>query len=438
MKFQFIKSFSILLLLLGMIISPTTTGAVKNYGSPYSDYNMVNAFPNLDLLYPVTFSYADSSSDYYYVQEFLGNIKVFQKDNPSQSSLFLDLTEKVAIIGEGGNLGLAFHPNFKQNGYFYVFYTTLDQDRPTDIHCNPCFETVISRFQIENNNPLKGNISSELILLNYDQWSDYHVGGNLVFGPDGFLYINVGDSSTSGQNLDDFRGKILRIDVDSQQNGKNYAIPSTNPFFNNSQGYKEEIYAYGFRNPWRGGFDPVKGDYWVGDVGATRYEEINIVKSGQNYGWNITEGEYCNEYLDCNTTGITMPIYSYPHEESDSIDVPIGGAVIGGFVYRGSEFPELYGQYIFADYGGGIFALTFDENDFTVISVKKLFHIEGILSSFSLDENNEIYVVVIYGAVILKLKKIIKADTLSNLLISFSIFIVFMLHVIYITRKPNK
>ncbi|MDH5401150.1 MAG: PQQ-dependent sugar dehydrogenase [Candidatus Heimdallarchaeota archaeon] len=406
------------LMLLGIQI-PITALPLKA-GETFSDYKFINAFEGLDIRYPTAFSYGSPDNGYYYVAEYTGKVKVFDKNNPKVMNIFLDLTHKVAAIDEGGFLGLTFHPEFEDNGFFYVFYTILDPDRLSDQTCSPCLKTVISRFQQDNNNPLTADENSELIILNYDLNSRNHVGGNLLFGPDSYLYIQIGDSSTTGQNLNDFFGKILRIDINNQSEGKNYSIPYDNPFNNNTHGYKEEIYAYGFRNPWRGSFDILTGNYWVGDVGATRYEEINIVHKGGNYGWNITEGEYCQDYLPCDTSGIIPPVYTYGHNETDSIDVPYGGAIIGGIVYRGTEFPEFYGDYFFADYAGAVFVMDFDETDYSVTSITKLFHIKYTLSSFATTPNNEFLIVQIYGDSIYKMEELSIIDKIPlSLVVSF-------------------
>ena len=200
----------------------------------------------------------------------------------SQSKIFLDIRSKVLFGGEQGLLGLAFHPNYKQNGYFYINYTTSNPRR-----------TVISRFNVSNDNPDLADPNSELILLEIAQPYSNHNGGQTSFGPDGYLYISLGDGGSGGdpqnyaQNPNSLLGKLLRIDVDKNENGNNYAIPVDNPFIN-SPGFRKEIYAYGLRNVWKFSFDSQTKQLWGADVGQNLVEEINLIEKGGNYGMNIS------------------------------------------------------------------------------------------------------------------------------------------------------
>ena len=209
-----------------------------------------NAFPNLKFKMLVDLTFAPDGTDRIFVVEKIGRIIVFDNNsNTKTSSVFLDISDRVLNEGECGLLGIAFHPNYKKNGYFFVNYTTKKS-----------IKTIVARFQVDPKNPDLAVLSSALILLEIDQPYANHNGGQIVFGPDGFLYIGMGDGGSGGdpqnraQNLKTLLGKMLRIDVDQPQNGLNYGIPPSNPFAKNALEYKEEIYAYGLRNPWRFSF----------------------------------------------------------------------------------------------------------------------------------------------------------------------------------------
>ena len=213
----------------------------------------------------------------------MGIIYVFEnRRNATEANIFLDIRDRVHL---GAFLGLAFDPRFTENGHFYVNYLA---DNP--------LRTIIAQWSVLPNNPNEANINSQKILLEIPRLSESHAGGQLAFGPDGYLYIGLGDGTPYGdltgnaQNRSSLQGKILRIDVNNPSLGRNYGIPKDNPFTGNNAGFKEEIYAYGFRNPWRFSFDSVTGKLWVGDVGQDRMEEIDIVEKGKNYGWNLMEG----------------------------------------------------------------------------------------------------------------------------------------------------
>lgn len=207
-------------------------------------------------------------------------------------------------------------------------------------------------------------------------------------GPDGYLYISLGitTSITNGQDTSNLFGSILRIDVDNPQNGLIYSIPPDNPFFSNNEGKREEIFAYGLRNPFRFSFDSETGLLWAGDVGEHRFEEIDIIEKGGNFGWDIMEGTSCfNPEFGCDMTGLQMPIWAYPRNE--------GVTIIGGFVYRGSEFPELLGSYVYADFGSGrVWALSVDENNQPINNDELLQFDTFTIVSFGVDEDNELLI----------------------------------------------
>jgi glucose/arabinose dehydrogenase len=299
--------------------------------------------------------------------------------------VFLDIQDRVLFDeGERGLLGLAFHPDYENNGFFYVNYNADNPNR-----------TVISRFSVREDDPGSADTGSELIILEFNQPSANHKGGQLAFGPeDGFLYIAVGDGGAGGepaQDLTSLLGSILRIDVDNPGDGKNYGIPPGNPFAGNGSGFREEIFAYGFRNPWRFGFDDSNGRLFVGDVGQDSREEIDVVENGKNYGWDIMEGSLCfNPPSGCDMSGLEPPIHEYGRDE--------GGTIIGGPVYRGS-IPELFGKLIYGDFlSGTIWALVY--NGSSVTENREIVDTDDFtLSSFGRDEEGEIYACSLDGII---------------------------------------
>jgi glucose/arabinose dehydrogenase len=338
------------------------------------------AFPNLTFANPVDFQSPRDGSPRVFVVEQAGIIRVFTNlPSASSSSVFLDIRDRVTSGGELGLLGLAFHPRYASNGYFYLNYTASHPLR-----------TVIARYTVSPINPSSADKNSEVVLLTYNQPYSNHNGGQISFGPDGYLYIASGDGGSAGdpqnnaQNLTNLLGKILRINVNNSSGGRAYGIPPDNPFAGNTTGAREEIYAYGLRNPWRFSFDASTGRLWTGDVGQNRLEEINIVEKGKNYGWRIMEGTLCyNPSSGCNTTGLELPVWQYGRSE--------GYSVTGGFVYRGTRNPELTGLYVYGDYGTGrIWSLRYDGMNPPVnVQIAQLG--TNRLSSFGVDQNNELY-----------------------------------------------
>lgn len=350
-------------------------------GDTPGTYVAVTAFPNLSFPRPVDLQHAGDNTNRIFVVEQAGVISVFQ-NNPTVASkkTFLDITAKVNDSGnEEGLLGLAFHPNYESNGYFYVNYTAANPSR-----------TVISRFTVSSGNPDVADATSEHIILEFDQPYSNHNGGQISFGPDGFLYIATGDGGSggdpqgNGQSRSTLLGKILRINVNSTEDGKQYAIPADNPYKDNTSGYREEIYAYGMRNPWRFSFDLVTNKLWTGDVGQNSFEEIDIIEKGGNYGWNVMEGFHCFEPSSgCNQTGLKLPVWEYGRN--------LGVSVTGGFVYRGPTLTDLTGKYIYADFGSSrVWALNVPALGGTVTNTQ-LLQASFNISSFGVDKNNELY-----------------------------------------------
>ena len=342
------------------------------------------AFPNLTFSQPVGIVSSGAGSNSLFVIEQPGTIRVFENSQTvATSSIFLDLSNRVLYGGEQGLLGLAFHPNYAANGYFYVDYVV---DNPR--------RTIVSRYTVSTSNPNQAQSDSELVLLEIAQPFTNHKGGQLAFGPDGYLYIAMGDGGSggdpfgNGQNRAVLLGKILRIDVNTPSGGRNYGIPADNPFVGNTLGYREEIYAYGFRNPWRFSFDTLTGRLWVGDVGQSQREEIDIVEKGLNYGWNIMEGSL--PYAGGSQVGLELPVWEYGRDQ--------GIAIIGGYVYRGPTATALTGSYVYGDYGSGrIWALTIGSTG--TPSNTLLDDTTLQISSFGLDGNGELYVCAFDGKI---------------------------------------
>lgn len=338
------------------------------------------AFPALSFSNPVDLQDPRDGTNRLFVVEQAGVIRVFEDTSSvSSSSIFLDIRDRVTSGGELGLLGLAFHPLYANNSYFYVNYTASSPLR-----------SVIARYSVGTTDPNQANKESEQIVLTYNQPFTNHNGGQVSFGPDGYLYIATGDGGSggdpqnNGQNRSSLLGKILRIDVNNSTGGRNYGIPADNPFAGNASGFREEIFAYGLRNPWRFSFDAATGTLWCGDVGQSTREEIDIIENGKNYGWRTMEGSLCfNPSTGCTTTGFTLPVWEYGRSE--------GYSVTGGFVYRGSNNPELDGAYIYGDYGSGrIWALRYEGvNMPTSVQIAQI--ASNRLSSFGVDRNNELY-----------------------------------------------
>ena len=343
-----------------------------------------NAFPNLTFNYPVDIQNSGVSGDNrLFVVEQPGRIRVFQNQaNASSSSLFLDITNKVNYTQgqEKGLLGLAFHPNYNQNGFFYVSYTGFN---------GGFIEIIIERYSVNPNNPNQANPNSGCEVLSFvkNQGESNHNGGSITFGSDGYLYISVGDGGGAGdpqgnaQNLNSLFGKILRIDINAPCPG--YAIPSDNPLVSSTG--RDEIYAWGLRNTWRMNFDFQTNRLWGGDVGQGQFEEINLIENGRNYGWNRFEAFSVFNSSTPNPSNPTYPIFNNNHSQNDR-------SITGGFVYRGSEIGNgLFGKYVYGDFvSGRIWSL--DYNPQTGATDRTLlFNSNFSVSSFGQDINNELY-----------------------------------------------
>lgn len=324
-----------------------------------------------------------ANDDRLFVVEQGGKIKIIQGDGTINPVPYIDISGLISSGNERGLLGLAFHPDYANNGYFYVNYT------------KPNGDTQISRFSVETGNPDLANINSELPIIGYAQPFSNHNGGNLAFGPDGYLYIASGDGGSGGdpgnraQNINLLLGKLLRIDINNPSGGNNYGIPADNPFIGNPNA-QEEIWAYGLRNPWRFSFDFTENNLWIADVGQGNWEEINRVnvsEGGLNYGWRCYEGNHPFNTQDCPPQSeLTFPIAEYSHANGCSIS--------GGYVYRGSVYTDIAGYYFFADYCSGLIGTVdssgnlIDHGDFL-----------GNWVSFGEDVNKELYIIDIGGSI---------------------------------------
>ncbi len=301
------------------------------------------AFPQLEFQRPIFLTGAGDGTDRVFVVEQEGRIHVFEnQEDPEGTGIFLDISDEVSREGnEEGLLGLAFHPEFAQNGYFYVHYSSSVQDEVG----------IVARYQVSSEDPNQANRDSRKVILEQPQPWRNHNGGMLAFGPDGYLYISFGDGGSggdpkrNGQNLSTWLGAILRIDVDQTSEGKAYAIPADNPFVDTPEA-APEIWALGLRNVWRFAFDRANGDLWAGDVGQNEWEEIHIIERGGNYGWRRFEGMVTfDKNTDLAHGTHSEPVAVYPRNE--------GISVTGGYVYRGSRFPNLVGAYVYGDYVTG-------------------------------------------------------------------------------------
>jgi glucose/arabinose dehydrogenase len=337
---------------------------------------------------PIVITHGNDESGRLFVAEQHGTIHVIDNhQNVQTSRLLLDITDQVRYAdkeNEEGFLGLAFHPKFAENGQFFVYYTPNSMPR----------ESVVSRFKVSADNPDKADPKSEEIILRIPQVNWNHNGGTITFGPDGYLYIGMGDGGgrndpeRTAQDMKSLLGKILRIDVDRKSADKPYSIPDDNPFVGQS-GVRPEIYAYGLRNVWRMAFDPKTDLLWCADVGQDKWEEINLIEKGGNYGWSAREGKQPfnadqakpnAKYLD--------PIFEYDHE--------VGKSITGGLVYRGKQVPELVGKYVYADYvTGKIWALDYDTDSGKVRANYRIPSPMLPVITFGDDEAGEVYFAIV-------------------------------------------
>lgn len=354
---------------------------------------------------PVFVTHAGDGSGRLFVVEKGGTIQIVTLDGTTGTLAdrpFLDISERVTTGGnEQGLLGLAFAPDYAESGYFFVNYSDTNGD------------TVVARFERLADDAGRADPESEFVVLQIAQPARNHNGGMLLFGPDGYLYIGTGDGGASGdrfdngQNPDTLLGKMLRIDVRTDPT-QPYTIPADNPWVEtdwNGTDVRDEIWAVGLRNPWRYSFDRATGDLWIGDVGQNQYEEIHAtltdaaqdaaagLMGGHNYGWPIMEGTHCYREDTCDPTGLVIPVFEYSHTGHCS--------VTGGYVYRGEQFEQLAGLYLFGDYCSGTIWGTWPTADGW--QTAELFDSGITLSSFGEDEVGELYVTDMGGGRLLRL-----------------------------------
>jgi glucose/arabinose dehydrogenase len=341
------------------------------------------------LVAPTHATHAGDGTGRMFVVEQDGRVRAYSSEGDTLTlfSTFLDIRSRVSSGGERGLLSIAFHPSFETNGRFYVYYTRAGGD------------VVVSEFSVSGS-PLSdlADIDSERILLVAEQPAGNHNGGQLVFGPDGYLYISIGDGGGAGdtygngQRKDTFLAKILRIDVDS---GDPYGIPADNPFVNDPD-HRPETWAWGMRNAWRVSFDRETGLMWIADVGQNAWEEIHVGVAGGNYGWPEMEANHCFQG-DCDPDQFEPAIWEYPHSA--------GISITGGFVYRGCLMPDLQGVYFYSDYNyfnSPLWSLNWDGTSASEGPVN-MSTTGSLISSFGEDEDGEIYICDHSGGRLLKM-----------------------------------
>ena len=301
-----------------------------------------NYFPGITLQRPVYVAEVPGKdSNYVVLEQYAGRVTIVYRDFGSWARKTMD-SIKVCTSGEMGLLGIAFHPNYSQNRKYYIFHSDTN-----------CRASIVDERVADTSLTRTSGVAARQ-LLRYTKAQDNHNGGDIDFGADGYLYIGIGDGGNPqgdaqgrAQNPDTLLGKFLRIDVNTTSPGKQYGIPTDNPFVGNVA-YRPEIWALGVRNPWRWSFDRVTGNLWAGEVGNGAWEEVTKVAKGQNLGWSLMEGFGCQTqwFPNCNQTGLTLPVSAYGHNGGDN-------AIIGGHVYRGNPASPFYGVYFYGDNGSG-------------------------------------------------------------------------------------
>ena len=356
------------------ILVPTTTAP------PLRPLQVERVFRNLDFRGLTNLTQPVSGDERLFVTEQSGRILAFADDqNVAESQVFLDIRDRVNDSGsEEGLLGLAFDPEYEENSSFYVYYSASGPRR-----------SVVSRFTLGADGQT-AHPGSELVIMEVEQPFSNHNGGQLAFGPDGFLYIGLGDGGAAGdpmshgRNTKTLLGSILRIDVSGSTPEIPYTIPTDNPLLDDPDA-RPEIWAYGLRNPWRFSFDRVTAQLWTGDVGQNSLEEVDLVERGGDYGWNTLEGTQCfSPRSSCDSAGTVPPVWEYPTG-------PEGCSVIGGYVYRGDRIPSLHGAYVFGDYcSGKTWAIRYDGQ--SVTDHLLLADTDLRIASFGEDRNGALYV----------------------------------------------
>ena len=371
------------------------------------------AFTGLQFDRPVAMAFpADDSNLLFVVEQHQSKIWSFPNDkSTSDKQLFLQLPDTMNKGNEEGLLGLAFHPKYKENGKFYVYYSANDREKDGVNR-----RSVVSQFTRSKDDPRKADLASEVrIWESAKDPFENHNGGCIEFGPDGFLYISLGDSGAaddpllSGQNPSDWFGSILRIDVDHPEDGKPYSIPKDNPKVRDASKFGDwapEVFAIGLRNVWKFTFDATTGTLWAGDVGQNKYEIVHIVKNGGNYGWSVMEGFHTfprKQKKRVKTSDLSPAIAEYPHGPNDDPNrKDFGQSITGGYLYRGKALPNLEGAYVYGDYQSGrIWGLREKDGKATIsgeivdISQSRPLNI----AAFGVDKENELYILAFDGKI---------------------------------------
>ncbi|MEW6776310.1 MAG: PQQ-dependent sugar dehydrogenase [Bdellovibrionota bacterium] len=387
------RVFWIAALLAVLCLSGEAFAKRKKKAEPEGGKKLVKAFPNLPALSePVALVQMPGDSRWWHAVERGGLVRRFDaKPDARRLTTAIDLTDRVdASAQETGLLGMAFHPNFSKNFYVYLSYTARSKGK---------YQSRVSRFTSLDRGQTFAPSSEEILFTRQQPYSN-HNGGGIGFGPDGYLYIGLGDGGSAGdphgngQNPDTILGKMLRIDVNKKDAAceKPYGIPEENPFAKapcpEGEDDKRMVYALGLRNPWRWSFDRETGSLWVADVGQNLWEEIDVVEMGKNYGWNVREGAHCFDAKECKSDGFVGPVAEYPHSNDSGFQ---GCSVTGGYVYRGKKSPEYAGIYFYGDFcTGNIWGLL---DPYGKKKVKLLYPKTDVgISSFAEGNDGELYV----------------------------------------------
>jgi glucose/arabinose dehydrogenase len=396
---------SSLLAAIALLFAALPAAAQNNLDTRPLPFTLETAFPQLSWtgwkstddaglatpLRPILVTHAGDGSNRLFVPTEQGVIHVFPNDpNIKQTGVFLDLSSKVSYddkMNEEGFLGLAFPPKYREQGRFFVYYTNKHQPH----------QNILASYRVSKDDPNRADPDSEEILFTFKKPFWNHDGGTVVFGPDGCLYLALGDGGAAndplghGQRLNTWLGKILRVDVDHRDEGLPYSIPKDNPFVGRDDA-RPEIWAYGLRNVWRMAFDRKTGVLWAGDVGQDTWEEIDLIVKGGNYGWNLREAR--NPFGERGVSSrpdLIEPIWEYHHN--------LGKSIIGGTVYRGKQFPELDGAYLYADYvAGRAWALRYDPQKERVVANREItVPNKTPIMSFGEDEQGEVFLTFAAG-----------------------------------------
>ena len=399
-------------LLLSLVLLATIS---VRAGQPFPALQLAPAWTNVAIERPLWLNEANDGSKRMFLIEQRGRILVLPSDPAAaNATVFLDISDRKPYVGnEEGLLGFAFHPQFKSNGKFYVYYTQHNPRR-----------SVLSEMRVAQDDPNRADPATERLLLEIPQPYENHNGGALLFGPDKFLYLSLGDGGLAndphgfGQNTFALLGKILRLDVDTRAGALPYGIPQDNPFVGRA-GHREEIWALGLRNVWRMSFDRETGELWAGEVGQNLWEEVDVITKGGNYGWRIREALHPFNTNDL-ATGLTLidPVIEYPHNPAlapGGLHSP-GLSITGGYVYRGAKIPALRGVYLYADYAiGTIWGLRYANGKVTD-STALIPHPKGMIplrnvASFGEDASGELFVLTFEGPPKGRIYKIEAAET---------------------------